>query len=286
MYKYFAVNSFAYSENGGNPAGVVVDSFGLAETDFVKIAAKIGFSETAFVFQSYVADFKVRFFTPMEEVNLCGHATIATFFVLHKIGKITIGKYKMETKAGILEIEVTDDGKILMQQPLPAFYGDVKRAEVAESLNISKDKLIENLPIQIFSTGLKDIIVPIRSRHILDKIEPDFDQVTKISKNHKTVGYHLFTFDNGKIYCRNFAPLLGINEESATGTASGALASYLVHNKQFPAVPKIQTSFYQGFSMGQKSKIDVILQLQNQQISKLQVGGICKNMQEEILPAD
>lgn len=80
----YTLNSFAKTKEGGNPAGVVTNADSLSEEEMRKIAAVLGFSETAFVLKSNAADFKVRFFTPNEEVDLCGHATIATFLLLQK----------------------------------------------------------------------------------------------------------------------------------------------------------------------------------------------------------
>lgn len=77
--KVYKLNSFAKAKEGGNAAGVVLNADSLSEKEMAKIAAVLGFSETAFVLQSNVADFKLRFFTPNEEVDLCGHATIASF---------------------------------------------------------------------------------------------------------------------------------------------------------------------------------------------------------------
>ena len=78
--KVYILNSFAETAEGGNLAGVVFHADSLTEVDMRKIAAKLGFSETAFVMASDKADFRIRFFTPNEEVDLCGHATIGTFF--------------------------------------------------------------------------------------------------------------------------------------------------------------------------------------------------------------
>ena len=74
------VNAFTESINGGNPAGVVLNSPELTEKQMAYITKQIEVSETAFVFPSKKADYKIRFFTSEIEVDLCGHATIATFF--------------------------------------------------------------------------------------------------------------------------------------------------------------------------------------------------------------
>ncbi|GIP36612.1 PhzF family phenazine biosynthesis protein [Paenibacillus sp. J2TS4] len=82
--KVYTVNSFAKTLEGGNPAGVVIDADSLSDESMKSIAGAIGFSETAFVMKSESAHFKVRFFTPEEGVDLCGHATIATLAPISK----------------------------------------------------------------------------------------------------------------------------------------------------------------------------------------------------------
>lgn len=98
--KVYTLNAFAKTENGGNPAGVVLSADTLSPADMQKISAKAGFSETAFVKKSEIADFKVDFFTPNNQVDLCGHATIATFYMLANKDLIKAGTYTQETKAG------------------------------------------------------------------------------------------------------------------------------------------------------------------------------------------
>lgn len=77
----YKINAFAKTNEGGNPAGIVLNADVLSENDMKKIAGILGLSETAFVIKSDVADYRVRFFTPSEEVDLCGHATIGTFSI-------------------------------------------------------------------------------------------------------------------------------------------------------------------------------------------------------------
>jgi len=89
----YRVTAFSDSAHGGNLAGVVLDADSLSEEQMLKIAKEVGYSETAFVMKSTKADFKVRFFTPTDEVDLCGHATIATFNLLRDLGAITVGDY-------------------------------------------------------------------------------------------------------------------------------------------------------------------------------------------------
>ena len=134
----YTLNSFAKTKEGGNPAGVVMNADSLTAEEMKKIAAVLGFSETAFVLQSNAADFKVRFFTPNEEVDLCGHATIATFYAMSSLNLLKQGKYEQETRAGILGIEIHNDNFVMMDQSTPIFSEVIDKDEVADSLNISK----------------------------------------------------------------------------------------------------------------------------------------------------
>ncbi|MBU3113693.1 PhzF family phenazine biosynthesis protein [Clostridium lacusfryxellense] len=281
--KAYTVNSFAKSIEGGNPAGVVLNADHLSENDMKKIAGIIGFSETAFVMKSDLADFKVRFFTPKEEVDLCGHATIATFYTLSMQDYIKIGKYSQETKAGILNVELKEDLLIMMQQNTPSYYEIISKKEIADSLNITLAEMIEDLPVQIVSTGLRDIIVPIKNIDMLNSINPDFRKVAEISSKYNTIGYHIFTLESlnsSSAYCRNLAPLYGIPEESATGTSNGALACYLFKYGKINNDHTSHIVIEQGYSMKKPSEIVVDLTTQEKEILEVKVGGKASNLFE------
>ena len=281
--KVYTLNAFSKLKKGGNPAGVVLDAKSLSDDQMQQIAKEVGFSETAFVLKSDRADFKVRFFTPNEEVNLCGHATIATFFLMAKLNFIQAGKYTQETKAGVLDIEVRQDGKIFMSQNAPQFFEELNRDEIARSLNIPIEIIDSDLPVQIVSTGLKDVLVPIKSLSDLFLISPDFEDVSKISKKYNVVGFYLFTLEtkfNSTAHCRNFAPLYDIPEESATGTSSGALSCYLFKYGKISKDDVNNLVFEQGYSMKTPSEICANLKLQDDKIVEVKVGGIATNIQE------
>jgi PhzF family phenazine biosynthesis protein len=281
--KAFTLNSFAKSNEGGNPAAVVFNADNLSENDMKKIAGIIGFSETAYVMKSALADFKVRFFTPAEEVDLCGHATVGVYYLLLSLGQIKPGMYTQETKAGILNVEVKEDMTIIMNQALPIFYDTICKEEVADSLNISASEIEEDLPVQIVSTGLKDIIIPIKNIDILRAIKPDFEKVAEISRKYNTIGYHIFTLQslNGSdAHCRNLAPLYGIPEESATGTSNGALACYLFKYDKINLKNTKCIVIEQGYSMGKPSEIIVSLAVQDKEVVEVMVGGKALNLSE------
>lgn len=279
----FTLNAFAKTKNGGNPAGVVLKSDGLSDKQMLKIAKKVGFSETAFVQKSDKADFRVKFFTPTAEVDLCGHAIIATFYLLAHRQIIQSGKYKQETKAGVLQIEILQDGSALMDQNLPQFFDKLDKDPIAESLNISAEAIMNNLPIQIVSTGLKDIFIPIKSLDLLTQIKPDFNKVKEVSKKFDVIGYHLFALETkygATAHCRNLAPLYGINEEAATGTSSGALSCYLFEYGKIKEMQINDLTFEQGYLMSRPSEIKVKLGIKDRKIVRVRIGGIASNIQQ------
>ncbi|HPE00136.1 MAG TPA: PhzF family phenazine biosynthesis protein [Bacillota bacterium] len=274
MRKLYKLTAFPKTVSGGNKAGVYFEADNLSEKEMQSIAKEVGFSETAFVMRSNSADFKVRFFTPTSEVDLCGHATMATFNLLRDLGVIKIGLYTQETKAGILSLDVRED-IILMQQPKPIFSEVLSYEEVATCF--SNLEINENLPIQVVSTGIREIFLPVKNLEILNKLNPDFDKMTELSNRYNTIGIHAFALvEEVDAYGRNFAPVVGINEESATGTSNGALASYLYTH----FVKKDNFILRQGYSMNQPSEIVVKLEIKEKEIHKVHVGGSARIISE------
>ncbi len=277
----YTVRSFAKTEEGGNEAGVVLNADNLSEEEMRKIAALIGFSETAFVMNSKVADFKVRFFTPQDEVDLCGHATIAVFYTMAVTGLLKTGAYKQETKAGILGIEVKENQFIMMNQTIPVFSDLPDRYEIADSLNIQESQLSQDLPVQIVSTGIRDIIIPVTGIQQLFAIQPDMEKIRQISRKYNVIGYHVFTLETqygATAACRNFAPLYDILEEAATGTSNGALGCYLYHYGKVDSGQANNLVFEQGYSMKKPSEILVSLLVEGEEILGVRVGGSARNL--------
>ncbi|WP_458123616.1 PhzF family phenazine biosynthesis protein [Paenibacillus sp. Z3-2] len=114
----------------------VLQAAHLSESQMQEVARQVGFSETAFVMPSDQADFKVRYFTPSDEVDLCGHATIALFYLMKTQHIIEVGTYTLETLAGILEVVIEVNGEVYLSQTLPKFGEIVDRQQIADSLRI------------------------------------------------------------------------------------------------------------------------------------------------------
>jgi len=246
-------------------AGVGLLSKELSNQRKLDIAAQLGFSETAYV--TVIGDkFRFEYFTPTEEVPLCGHATIAAFVVIRDKFSPSKDTYVIETKSG--DLSVTLDGDmIFMEQNNPRFYETIQKSDIAACFDM--DFVNDKLPIKIGTTGLRDIILPVKSLETLETMKPNLDEISKISHKFDTVGIHAFCFSEERIICRNFAPRYGIPEESATGTSNCVLAGYLWHNN----IRKNEYIFEQGYSLNSPSEIIVRLTTDGDDISRVFVGG-------------
>lgn len=270
MVDVYVAVAFSKDAKGGNKAGVVLGRSELTSVQKAAIAKEMGYSETAFVLDSDKAAFKLQYFTPTEEVPLCGHATIAAFSTLKLLNMLDKPDCTIETEAGILNIHIKDDGLILMEQNRPA-YLEVLDSDIFTGC-IERNFIDHRFPIQIVSTGLNDVMLPVDSVEHLEQLSPDFEMIANMSKEKEVVGVHAFTIikeSDVTAICRNFAPLYGIDEESATGTANCALACYLFkYYKQ-----QSQYVFEQGHNMGDISRIVVNLSYHENVIDSVFVGG-------------
>lgn len=286
----YQVDAFTDIPFGGNPAAVVPDAVGLTDRQMQQIAREMNVSETAFITKQKdgLADFEVRFFTPTQEVDLCGHATIGAFFVLAKKGYIEgnqkIKMVKQKTGAGVLPVEIYFEADevayIYMTQTKPQFVSSLENIEVlAEIMKIEKEdiglKEMKVLP-QVISTGLPDIILPVKSLEALKKMDPDWNALTDYSNRLGVVGLHAFSLEteekDSDLACRNFAPAAGINEEAATGTSNGALGAYLLQNNILSWGETHTLLCEQGYYMDRPSKIMVKLEGSKENLI-VKVGG-------------
>lgn len=244
------------------------------------IARELGYPETVFIFKDD-SKIKVRFFTPKEEIDLCGHATIAYGTALVESGMINVNegenKIDIETNLGILPIIITMENKkvknIMMYQASPKLSKDfiLDRERLAKSLNISKEDFREDIDIVKAYTGVWDLMIPLKSKEALDNIDGNMNLIKELSRELGIISLHPFYLDENKqLYARNLAPIVDIDEEAATGTSNGALTYYLyslgiVKDRE-------EISVIQGEQMGRKSEIRGKIQIENGEI-KVLIGG-------------
>ena len=232
------------------------------------LAAELRYSETAFVRRDGAAEFTVRYFTPAGEIDLCGHATIASFGVLFREGFVPAGTHCLNhTRAG--DLEVVAGEQVMMQMASPqrvgGFEDPVLLGDLLTAMGGLKSEQLGPWPAETFSTGLPDIILPLRDVATLQALSDRLD----------VVGVHAFAIGPDDAYTahvRNFAPRYGIPEESATGTANAALTGYLYHHRVIG--DGARCFFLQGEAMGRPSLIQTTLQLENG-IPDIRVGGPC-----------
>lgn len=258
--KIYIVDAFTKKIFQGNQAGVALlegkEEF--PEEAFMKnLAAELKHSETAFVKQTGENVFSIRYFTPMAEVELCGHATISAFTVMRDTNYIGNGNYRADTLAGKLNITVEDD-MIWMDMASPKHIYDFCREEQEELYSAYGLDLSSELQLtpSIVSTGLRDILLPVVNCESLNFAVMDSEKIILLSQKYQVVGVHMFCLSETEgitAFCRNFAPLYGIPEEAATGTSNGALTYYLRQNGIITDGPV--NVFHQGQVMGRESCI-------------------------------
>ncbi|MDD4312568.1 MAG: PhzF family phenazine biosynthesis protein [Eubacteriales bacterium] len=257
----FIVDAFTDHIFGGNQAGVALLRVGQPfpnDALMQKIAAELKHSETAFVRREAEGAFLLRYFTPEGEVPLCGHATVSAFTVLRHTGEITCGEYLAKTQSGDLRVMVEPD-KIWLQMPrgeLLKTMNEEETARVYRAYGLTSADQPDGMCPAIAKVGLADILLPVGSKHALDHVKQSREEVITLSKELNVVGVHMYFCPRDgapTAYCRNFAPLFGIDEESATGTSNASLTHYL--NLQGRILPDAVNTIAQGDAMGKPSTI-------------------------------
>lgn len=277
----YLVDAFTDRKFAGNRAGVVFDADELTTTEKQQIAAEIAASETAFVSTSEVADFKVEFFTPTTQIDFCGHATIATFYMLKETGRVFLTngvcELTQETKSGILPVIITEkNGRtfVTMRQGEPRFARLKSSMEqLALALNVNANDLDSKYPPALANTANWHLIVGVSSKTVLDSMKYDATRLSEILSEHAAVTAHVFTEGGGgRFHARNFGPIIGIPEDPATGSAAGAFAAYLAREQKL-AEGHNQLLITQGEAMGRLSEITISVELKNNEVQDLTVSG-------------
>lgn len=285
-YKLYQVDSFTNKKFTGNPAGVVTNGDGLTENEMQKIALEMNNSETAFILSSdhKECDVKVRFFTPKTEVPICGHATIAAHYVRAVEMNLENATVIQQTGAGNLPVQiekVNNNYKVTMTQGKIIFEEEIKGANkklLLSALGINEEKLDDRCPIQIVSTGHSKVLIGIKSKKVLNQLNPNPEKLTDLSKRIGCNGYFAFTLDSYEkeilTHGRMFAPAIGISEDPVTGNANGPLGAYLV---QHGLVKHDNESFIflskQGEAIGRTGIVEVTVKIKNGKPIQTQVSG-------------
>ncbi len=281
------VDAFTRKPFSGNPAAVVVGANGLSGTDMQKIAREMNVSETVFVLdpESEETDLRLRWFTPSQEVDLCGHATIAAFHVLAEEGAYGLEveepqSFIVETRSGNLVVDVEwreFHPYIKFSLPIPEFFpypGDI--AHLCGALGLSEIELSQKVKPQITGNGY--CYIPLKTYDSLKTLDPNISLLRKINEQHDIVGFAVVTDDTGdknvNWHMRFFAPSLGVLEDPVTGSANGPMAAFLLHSGFLDKSKQVFTfRADQGRFVNRPGTVTVYMQQREGIIEELQIAG-------------
>ncbi|GLY51907.1 hypothetical protein Lesp01_55630 [Lentzea sp. NBRC 102530] len=242
-------SAFSTDPAGGNPAGVVLDASELSEAEMLGIAARVGYSETAFVFPGGPREFDVRYFSPVAEVPFCGHATIATSVALAE--RLGDGPFTFHTPAG--EISVATAAGTATLTSVPTSSAPADPALVSAALDALGYKEIGSLPVHVAFGGARHLVVPLKDRDQLRSLSYDFDALRDLMLAHDLTTVHLFwRAPDGLVHARDPFPVGGVVEDAATGAAAAAFGGYL---RDLEGPQRFVIS--QGEDMGRPSRLEV-----------------------------
>ncbi|WFB10511.1 PhzF family phenazine biosynthesis protein [Streptomyces sp. LX-29] len=254
--------AFTADPAGGNPAGVVLDATRLDEAAMLKVAARVGYSETAFVTEADAAArrFRLRFFSPLAEVAFCGHATVATAVALAE--RLGPGELTFDTEVGEIPVTTSIDGQgavraTLTSAPtrsLPA--GDAELDAALAALGWTRADLDPALPPHVAYGGNEHLVVAVASRARLADLSYDFDALADIMRSRGWTTVQLVHRENEQLFhARDPFPVGGVVEDPATGAAAAALGGYLRAIGQIHRPTTIRVR--QGEDMGRPSDLVV-----------------------------
>jgi trans-2,3-dihydro-3-hydroxyanthranilate isomerase len=296
--RYQIVDVFTDRAFGGNPLAVFTNGRGISAELMQSIAKELNLSESTFVLppEDPANDFRVRIFTPGKELPIAGHPTVGTAFILAREHMITLGgeatTIKLEEGVGTIPVTLEfKDGVpdlIWMQQPNPTFgarFDDVR--SIAEMLSLPLDAIETSWPVEIVSCGVPFLYVPLKDLKAARAIRFRLDVSERILKDVGVSEVFVFTTETelkgSSVHSRMFAPALGIQEDPATGAASGPLGCYLVRHKVFPEAERGEFISEQGIEMGRPSIIRIVIKESAGEITSVKIGGQCHFMGEGYL---
>ena len=292
-YSFYQLDVFTQKVFCGNPLAIFPEAEGLSDEEMQQIAREMNLSETVFVLPSEKALRRLRIFTPMQELPLAGHPVVGTWNLLAQL-RVTpqtengFVKIEQELKLGVLPVEIEFRDKkpfqVMMTQgkfETSEIVSDQRKIEkLAEGLGlkVSDFDLREDLPIQVVSTGIKALAVPLASLEALSRCLINPMLLSEIYLAYGAIGCYVFTFEtiekDSKIHARFFAPDDNIVEDAATGSAAGSLSGYLIHHGAIETIEKnARFTIEQGDFMKRPSRIFAEVSGEKGIVEIVKIGG-------------
>ncbi|PZD96057.1 phenazine biosynthesis protein [Paenibacillus sambharensis] len=261
--KFYIVDVFAESRYEGNQLAVFMPEEPLTERLMQQIAREVNFAETTFIMPGRQGggEYKVRIFSPAAELPFAGHPTLGTAYIIDSILQPGSSSLILHLPVGPIRVErIRDQWWMEQNQPL---LGTVLpgRKQAASVLQLKEDDLISDLPVQFVSTGLPSVILPLASVEALSRCLVDHSQFRLFLEQQAQANIVAFaraeegSADTLRVRCFINEP--GYQEDSATGSANGNLAAYLIEHQYFGQSHLINYTVLQGLEMGRPSRLAV-----------------------------
>ena len=273
------IAAFSQGNEGGNPAGVVLLDTPASEADMARVAAEIGYSETAFAvaLDDTKKNWRVRYFSPESEVPFCGHATIALGAVLGMHAGAGTFNLTLNNASITVEARSSDEGMVATLASPRTHSQDISADELSDALrlfDLSEDDLDPRLAPARAHGGADHLVIPLKDRGTLAAMDYDLDQGRVMMRNHELVTIMLVYIESDQSFvARNAFASGGVLEDPATGAAAAAFAGYL-RDKAWPHRGKF--TIRQGEDMGSPSRIEVALDTDVG--SSVRVSGSARNI--------
>lgn len=272
---------FAEDKYAGNQLAVVTNGQGLSGERMQRITREFNFSETTFILSGRKDNggYDVRIFTPGEEVPFAGHPTAGTAWAIRNL--LTLDRptqIRLNLKVGQIPVAFDADTEIAWMTTQPPVFGEtLPPALWTEVLGVDHDDLDTRFPIQVVSTGLPAVLIPIKTLHAVQGARIRIDRLQDLVKTHD-VGKAVMVFcaetlsRENHLHVRVFAPLVGVPEDPATGSANSGLGGYLVRYRYFGEGP-VDIQVEQGYEIGRPSKVHLRARQNTKGPIEVQVGG-------------
>jgi trans-2,3-dihydro-3-hydroxyanthranilate isomerase len=282
--RIYQLDVFTSKPYAGNPLAVITDGDGLSQRRMQAIAREMNLSETVFVQKptSNRALARLRIFTTVRELPLAGHPVIGTWYLLAQLGVVPaqegVVHVLQQTGAGILPVEIAfHDGRpqrvTMTQKPARFFPARVPRAALMKSLGLKPADLHAKLPLEYVSTGIFNLMVPLRRRTTLRRIQMDVHSLSKLISSHGVLAYCFVLAGGNKVFARGMIPW-ELLEDSGTGSAAGSLGAYLVRHGKLAVGEMLQIT--QGVEMGRPSHIEVqVVDQRGELVPRVSGSAVC-----------
>jgi trans-2,3-dihydro-3-hydroxyanthranilate isomerase len=264
-HRFHTLDVFTTTRFQGNPLAVITDGDDLSDAQMLAIAREMNLSETVFV-QKPTDDralARLRIFTTKEELKLAGHPVIGTWFLLAELGVVPAQEggvhILQQTGAGILPVEIRfKDGRpqrVTMTQKEASFKpSKINKKKLAAALGLSPKDFAPKLKPEFVSTGIYNLMVPLRSRAVLSKIQLNIVEMARLFGKQAALAYCFALGNNHSAFARGMMPW-ELYEDAATGSAAGSLGAYLVKHGHLGSGHTLH--IMQGVEMGRPSQIEV-----------------------------